>query len=275
MRPSCGIAQVDAKPQSLGRNFPVEHPVAGDVRTALRELLADREICASLEATKAAREAWAGQFLAGARYYDEATRESDAAPLHPARVVRDLRSVLPRDAALLVDSGAHRAFAGHHFPVLEPMRFFSATGIGPMGWALGAAAGVACALPGTRIAVVTGDGCMLQNGLELATAARHHLPILFVVFINAALGNVYLRARKAGAGAAAFTILRQNDWAAFASSLGVKGRRVTELGALAAAFGEFLESDGPMLVDALCDREAATPIEAWSRAAGEPNVFSE
>jgi acetolactate synthase-1/2/3 large subunit len=275
LQPRGGVAQVDRSAAMLGKNFPVAHPIVGDARTALRHLLASESACASLESTRGAREPWARAFLSRGRYFDESTRDSDKLPLHPARVVRGLRNALPRDAALLVDSGAHRAFAGHHFPVYEPRRFFSATGIGPMGWAIAAAHGVACALPGVPIATVTGDGCMLQNGLEIATSARYQLRILFVVMNNAALGNVYLRAKRRSVGAASFTRLRENDWAAFADSLGVPGRRVRTPLEADTAFSEFVACSGPMLVDAIVDREAPTPLAAWIDAAANANIFSE
>jgi len=62
-----------------------------------------------------------------------------------------------------------------------------------------AAVGVQCARPLRRVAVITGDGCMRMNGIEVSTAARYRLPIVFVVINNAALGNVWLRAHKFGA----------------------------------------------------------------------------
>jgi acetolactate synthase-1/2/3 large subunit len=275
LQPRHGILQVDLRQGALGRNFPVQHSLVGDVRTALRHLLSRPEVCARLEATKAERAAWARTFLDGPRFYDEETRTSDAVPMHPARVVCALRDALPDDAALMMDSGAHRAFAGHHFTVRQPRRFFSATGTGPMGWAIAASAGVACALPGTKVAVVTGDGCMLQNGLELATAARHGLPILFLVINNSALGNVYLRARQSGPGAAAFTILRQNDWAAFARSLGVPGVTAHTPDEVTAACAQFAAGHGPMLIDAICGRDWPTPVQAWVDAGTHPDVFSE
>jgi acetolactate synthase-1/2/3 large subunit len=275
LQPKHGVAHVDRRSAALGKNFPVASPIVGDVRTALRRLLDSREACAHLEATRESRRAWAEPFLSGPRYYDPETRESDQIPLHPAWVIRALREALPRSAALLVDSGAHRAFAGHHFPVLEPRRFFSATGIGPMGWAIAASIGVACALPNEKIAVVTGDGCMLQNGIEIATAARHHLNILFVVINNSALGNVYLRARKSGPGPAGFTLLRENDWAGFALSLGVPGLRARTAAEVEGAFAGFVAGSGPMLVDVIADRDASTPIAAWTDAVAHGNIFSE
>ena len=45
------------------------------------------------------------------------------------------------------------------------------------------------------------NGCMRMHGMEVATAARYRVPVLFVVSNNGALGNVYLRARKDNAGA--------------------------------------------------------------------------
>jgi len=275
LQPRHGVIQIDRRAGALGKNFPVARMIVGDTRTALRRLLGSSAASARLALTQESRRAWAESFLTGPRYYDPETRETDEAPLHPARIVRALREALPRDAALLVDSGAHRAFAGHHFPVLAPRRFFSATGIGPMGWAIAAATGVACALPGTKIAVVTGDGCMLQNGFELATAARYNLDILFVVINNAALGNVYLRARKSGPGPAAFTLLRENDWAGVARSLGVPARTVRTPAEAESAFAEFVSGSGPMLVDAIAGRDFSTPIAAWTEAAAHANIFSE
>src|SRR5262249_54910871 len=60
-----------------------------------------------------------------------------------------------------------------------------------MGWAIPAAVGVQCARPDRRVAVITGDGCMQMHGIEVQTAARYRLPIVYVVINNSALGNVW------------------------------------------------------------------------------------
>ncbi len=118
-------------------------------------------------------------------------------------------------ACSLVDSGAHRAFAGHYWESYEPRTYISATNLGPMGWAIAAATGVQCAAPQRRVAAITGDGCMRMSGMEVATAARYRLPIVFVVINNAALGNVWLRAHKLGATPDELTSLPDHDWAGF------------------------------------------------------------
>ena len=44
--------------------------------------------------------------------------------------------------------------------------------------------------------MITGDGCMHMHGMEVQTAARYGLPIIYVVLNNQALGNVWLRAHQ-------------------------------------------------------------------------------
>lgn len=274
LKPRLGIAQVNVDEAQLARNFPVDYPILGDVRTAVRAL-GNGPWTEHFRATASDRRAWADGFLKRPRYLDPEAMTSDQVPLHPARVITELRQALPGNAALLIDSGAHRAFAGHYFPVFQPRRLFSATGLGPMGWAIAASIGVACALPDTPVAVVTGDGCMLQNGLEIQTAARHNLKILFLVINNSALGNVYLRAKQDGPGPAALTELPTHDWAALATSLGLLGRLISEPSELQPALQDWLSRDGPMLLDVRCDRDLATPVAPWVEAKRHPDIFAE
>ena len=67
-----------------------------------------------------------------------------------------------------------------------------------------------------------------MNGIEVSTAARYQLPIIFVVINNAALGNVWLRAHTLGPGPDELTSLPDHDWAAFAKALGCRGETVRE-----------------------------------------------
>jgi acetolactate synthase-1/2/3 large subunit len=276
LKPSRGLAQVNAWARDLSTDFPARYPIVGDVRTALRALAAPEAPWGqALRRTASDRRAWAETYLKRPRFLDADNLSSDAVPIHPARILAELRKALPRDAALLIDSGAHRAFAGHYFPVNHPYRMFSAAGLGPMGWAIAASIGVAVALPQTPIAVVTGDGCMLQNGIEIQTAGRHGLNILYVVFNNSALGNVWLRARKQGDGPRRLTELPTHDWAGFASALGVRGIRIEKPCELAPAFATFVEQGGPMLVDVRCERAAATPVASWVEALTHPDIYAE
>jgi acetolactate synthase-1/2/3 large subunit len=219
-----------------------------------------------LASTKAKRAEWLAGILAGPRLQDPENAASDAAPIHPARAIAELRAVFPRDGVLLVDSGAHRAFAGHYWSSYEPLTYISATNLGPMGWAIPAAVGVQCATPRRKVAVITGDGCMRMHGLEVATAARYGLPIIYVVINNAALGNVWLRAHKFGPIPDELSSLPDVDWAAFGASLGARGETVREPGDLQAAYTRALAHAGPTVIDVKADKHFSTPVADWAAA---------
>jgi acetolactate synthase I/II/III large subunit len=265
LQPNATIC-VNLTPASIGLHTP-GGGVVGDCGAFLNYLLSrSDELRSSLQVTATERAAWLSGIRSKVRFQDLENCASDAIPIHPARVISELRKLFPRDGILLVDSGAHRAFAGHYWDAYEPRTYISATNLGPMGWAIAAAAGVQCAKPRRRVAVITGDGCMQMNGIEVSTAARYKLPIVFVVMNNAALGNVWLRAHTIGPVPDELTRLPDHDWAAFAKALGCNGETVREPGDLAGAFERALAGPGPCVVDVKTDKAFTTPVKDWATA---------
>ena len=265
LRPA-GRITVDLDVAALGAGGS-DGAVVGDCGAYLAFLLeAAPRIDEAMMSAAAARSAWLDDILATPRLEAPDEMSSAAIPIHPGRIVAELRAVFPRDGILLVDSGAHRAFAGHYWTAYAPRTYVSATNLGPMGWAIPAAIGVQCARPDRKVAVITGDGCMRMHGIEVATAARYGLPVVFVVFDNGALGNVWLRAHTEGPVPDALTRLPDVDWAGFGRSLGCAGETVRHPDELASAFARALASDGPTVVDVKTDRTVRTPVSDWSAA---------
>ncbi|WP_068468841.1 thiamine pyrophosphate-binding protein [Candidatus Protochlamydia phocaeensis] len=222
-----------------------------------------------LESTLDVRKKWLAGILAQPRLQNPENCKSAAIPIHPARIVSELRSALPRDGIVLIDSGAHRAFAGHYWSAYAPLTYISATNLGPMGWAIPAAIGVQCAQPDKKVAVITGDGCMHMQGIEVATAARYQLPIIYVVINNAALGNVWLRAHQEGPVPNELTLLPDLDWAAFSKALGCNGITVSQPNELAPAFAAALQNKGPTVIDVKADKRFPTPVGDWAKACAD------
>jgi acetolactate synthase-1/2/3 large subunit len=257
---------VDASALAIGQ-YESGLGVVADAKAYLDWLLARRaRIAPALEDTRVPRRAWLASIRAHPRLQDPENQASAAQPIHPARIVAELRAAFPRDGILLVDSGAHRAFAGHYWTAYAPRTYISATNLGPMGWAIGAAIGVALARPGRKVAVLTGDGCMHMHGLEVATAARYRVPVVYVVINNAALGNVWLRAHSEGPVPAELTSLPDLDWAAFARSVGCAGETVRDPAALPDAFARALAASGPTVIDVKAGKAFPTPVSDWTKA---------
>ncbi len=271
MLPKTALIHADVDPTVIGRTWRSEVPLLGDCGEILRYLLsADEERLAALASGAPARERWMRDIRAlGPSCYDAADRESEAAPIHPARVAAELRRAMPPDGAVVVDSGAHRAFFGHYYRADAPKTYFSATNLGPMGWAIPAACGVKAAMPDAPVAAVTGDGCMLMHGMEIQTAARYGLGVLFVVINNAALGNVWLRAHKEGPGPAELTSIPRHDFAAMAKALGLDAAVVERPDDLGPVFEAAIASGKPFLADVRCAKEFGTPVAPWVKAKAE------
>jgi acetolactate synthase-1/2/3 large subunit len=266
--------QVDIDAAAFGRNYPVppdpqsDYPERTAVLADVREFLRWMQKEMSLKDTIPARQRWLSGISLQSRYYDLDNTRSDARPIHPARVVAELRNAAPRDCALLVDSGAHRVFAAHYWRSFVPRSYFTSTTLASMGWAIAAAIGVKIATPSRPCAVITGDGCMLMHGNEIQTAARYGLGIIFVVINNSAHGNIYLGVKQNPA-AAWLTRLPTHNWAQYAQALGADGVMVDKPADLAATFQAAFARPStakPLVIDVRCDLEAATPVGPWKRA---------
>ena len=235
-------------------------PIQADCGAFLLAIAADQQLSAALQQGVAERQQWLAAVRQTPYYAAASDRHSDQQPLHPARVLTELRRYAPDDARLIADSGAHTFFCAHYWQAYGPNQCFVWTNNGPMGYAVAAAIGMRLACPEQPIIAVIGDGGMLMHGIELQTAVRYQVPIVVVVINNAALGNVYLRAlSEQQQEAMALTRSPTHDWVAFAESLGAAGRRVTTPAQLAAALTWAFAAAAPILLDIHCGADYPTP----------------
>ncbi|MBB2984705.1 acetolactate synthase-1/2/3 large subunit [Paraburkholderia tropica] len=174
---------------------------------------------------------------------------ADELSLHPGDVIKRLCHILPKDSNIVVDSGAHRIFMAHYWISSGVGNYFSSSALAPMGWAIAAGIGVKLAVPERPCVVVTGDGCMLMHGMEIQTAARYGVKILYVILNNSAHGAIHLDAISNGSVPEQFSELPCYSWTAFAASLGVPARRVDRLDDLEYAVSEAARMNGPFLLE--------------------------
>jgi acetolactate synthase-1/2/3 large subunit len=133
----------------------------------------------------------------------------------------------------------------------------------PMGWSLGAAIGARLARPRRPVVALLGDGAMRMHGIELATASRYDLPILYVLFDNAAYGSVL--ARMGNDAEADTARLPAVDWRAFAAAFGVEAHGADDRAELQSALAGASTLRAPRLIIA---RVPAVEPDAYSDATG-------
>ena len=219
-----------------------------------------------------------GEHAAGIQFelLDEAACHSDAAPIKPQCLMRELPSIFPPDTRYLVDSGAGLAWALHYLhgnpgggdrktarrsgaSSLCANWFRATVEFTAMGWAIGAAVGTALGSEGP-VVCITGDGSLLMSGQEITVAVQEKLPVVFVVLNDAAMGMVKHGQRLTGAAPIGFEMPSLN-YARFAEDLGARGYRIEAPDALRSLNGrELFDADGPTLLDICIDPEAVPPF---------------
>lgn len=167
--------------------------------------------------------------------------------LHPATLVATLRQSLPRGSKLFVDAGLCRRAVGQWWTCQQPGELFTSPITAPMGWGLAASIGGQLAAPEATVVALAGDGSMLMHGLELVTAVRYQIPVIWVINNNAALGTVWQRAPNAAA--AAMSLAPRIDWATQAQGLGALAYRAGNAAELADALASARAARRPAVIE--------------------------
>lgn len=256
LQPRKQLLTVDIDPRALHPNAYTGASALGDARAALEWLSEPGgDAARALAENLPARRAWLSRLSSVPRRVPVIA----SAGLHPGTVIMALRKAAPRDCTVVIDSGAHTFFAGHFFESYAPRQWLVSTVMAPMGWALGAAVGAKLARREHPCAVLTGDGCMLMHALELHTAVRYRLPVVYVIINNGALANVYLRAKLVDPARVPLTRLETIDWVQFARSVGADGIAVDRPEQFEEAFARAFAAERPFVIDAHCDPDVDTP----------------
>jgi acetolactate synthase-1/2/3 large subunit len=174
------LIQIDIEPENIALNRPVDLALVGDAKAVLRALLdAVKDLTAPIPERPDMAEYQATQLVWLAQFEKQAA--SDKKPIHPLRLVRDVRAFFPREAICVVDGGNTAVWAHYLNRVYAPRSYLWAADSGHLGTALPYAIGAKLARPDRPVYALCGDGAFALNLQELETAARLRLPLVIVV----------------------------------------------------------------------------------------------
>jgi len=253
--------QIDIEPESLGRNYPLAASVLGDAKTVLARMLA-------LADKKSAnnREDWIKEIAAlrtdwYAKY--KADLESDAVPIHPARICRELSQHMPDDAIVVVDTGHAGMWMGGMYDLRSASQSYLRSA-GHLGWAFPAGIGAKAACPQRPVVVFTGDAGFWYHIAEVETAVRWNINSVTIVNNNGG-GNQSKRGFDRAYGgeqtaqARELWTYRPMNFAKLAEDMGALGIRVEKAGDIAPALARALAANRPAVIDIATDIEALAP----------------
>jgi acetolactate synthase-1/2/3 large subunit len=181
--PEARVIQVNIDPAEIAHNRPVDIGIVGDARAVLGQML--QLVRGKFEPNKETPwiDALREQELKGQARL-EPFMHSDAVPVHPLRLCKEIRDFLPRDAILVVDGQEILNYGRQSIPTYTPGHRLNSGPFGTMGVGVPFGVGAKAARPDKPVLVLHGDGSFGMNAMEMDTAVRHNLPIVTVISLN-------------------------------------------------------------------------------------------
>ncbi|MCC7484636.1 MAG: thiamine pyrophosphate-binding protein [Burkholderiales bacterium] len=232
------VIQLDIDPDELGRNYPNIVSLHGDAKVALRQMIDAAGNGPSRRAE------WLEQVRSQvADFWKESDplRTSDAVPIRPERIAKELGEWLPSGATLVVDTFHAAIWTAQMSKLTKPGQRYLRCG-GSLGWSFPATLGAKAALGDEPVIGFCGDAGFYYHMAELETAARAKLNAVMVVNNNHS-GGVIEDAR----------FEREVNFAKVAESMGCAGFRVEKPAGVKGALDKALAAGRPAVVEILSD----------------------
>ena len=172
--------------------------------------------------------------------------------LAPHRVAQIARELTAAGSIATVDAGAHMFQTTTYWHALEPGELLISNGLATMGFALPAAIAAQLVHPGRRVVCFTGDGGLMMVVAELETVARLGLPIVIVVFNDAALSLIEVKQEQKGFEGVSMRYAGP-DLIALGRAFGIRALAATDEPTLHGALIAAQTAPGPTLIDARID----------------------
>lgn len=169
-------------------------------------------------------------------------------PVHPLRVIDELRKVVTPETTLALDVGSHYIWMNRYFPASRARQVLVSNGQQTLGVALPWAIATGIARPGCPVISISGDGGFLFSAMELETAKRIGSRFVHLIWNSASYDMVEFQ-EQAHYGDTAGVALGHYDVVAFAKSFGCEGYRITDPNQLATVLRKALGSQVPVLID--------------------------
>jgi len=245
--PQAKIIHIDIDPSELDKIKAAHVGIAGDVATVLKMLTPEVE--------SHLRKRWLSH-VNGLK----ATHPLRMPGVEDARthygLIRAVADCLDDEATIATDVGQHQMWVAQAYPLRRPRQWLTSGGLGTMGFGLPAAIGAALAEPERTVVCFTGDGSILMNVQELATAAEEGANVKIVLMNNATLGLVYQQQTLFyGERIFASRFKGQPDFIKVAEGFGIAAVDLDRAGDPRSTLAEALSMRGPVLIHASIDCE--------------------
>lgn len=248
--PHARIIHFDIDPAEVNKNIRCDIKLIGDLRWSL-PVLYERVTQSKQQENWVDISPWIQQVSI---WKEEATlqnnRTSDS--ILAKQVIEIMNRLVDANAIIVTDVGQHQMWTAQYYRFCKPRTLLTSGGLGTMGYGLPAAIGAQLGNPDRTVVLFTGDGSIMMNCQEFATAADNRLPIKVIVLNNQVLGMVNQWQRMFyGERYSHSSIKGATDFVKLAEAMGVTGIRVTAPSELEISLANAMQIPGPVLVEVL------------------------
>lgn len=248
--PKAKVIHFDIDPAEINKNIRADWRVVGDLRWSL-PLLCEKIAVWTADEWRGRVKEWNRQVQTWKKE-KPLSYQTDGPVIMPQAVVDTVSDLTQGEAMIVTDVGQHQMWTAQFYNFRHARSFLTSGGLGTMGYGLPAAVGAQIGLPAKQIILFTGDGSIMMNCQELATAANLELPIKIIVMNNQVLGMVTQWQRMFYGQRYSHTSLKgRTDFVKLAEAMGMTGMRVTKPEKLRQTLEEAFRTAGPVLVDVL------------------------
>ena len=250
------LVEIMMDASKIGQNRDIDAGVVGDSKAVLRQIMDGLQASGYRSPGKA----WVEEVMTEDRALkaaDEPMLNSEQSPIHPMRLMKELRDVLDEDATVIGDGGDIVTFAARVLDINRPGHWLDPGQFGCLGAGSGFAAAAQLARPGKQVCIVYGDGGFGLTGFDVETYVRFDLPIVSIVGNNGAWNQTTQGVVRRGMRGIGTYLSQETDYAKIMDGMGGYGERVTDPAQIRPALERAFGSGKPALLDVVTDPDVA------------------
>lgn len=184
-QPSKALIQVDIDEQEFSKNYITTLAIPCDCRSFVNELLTEdsgRKQVDRIELIK--------KFRIKKEYFAEHAMRSNHSPIKPQRLMYEISNIMPSNTVYFVDIGNTLAWAERYLCCKTEGQFITLSGLAAMGSATAACIGGKLGYQEAPVVCLCGDGDFHMLGMEISTAVKHKIPVIWIILKNKKLGMI-------------------------------------------------------------------------------------
>jgi acetolactate synthase I/II/III large subunit len=237
------IIHIDVLPADLDNSYQPYVELTGDIAQTLNALAPQLT-----RATKSALSATILEAIVAERnQLAEQSAKRNETPIHPLRLIHELKQFLSSDTTVCLDIGSFQLWMARHLYSFRARQVLITNGQQTLGVGLPWAIAAAIVRPSEKILSISGDGGFLYSAMELETAVRLRANLVHLIWIDGHYDMVATQ-EKLKYGRTSGVDFGPVDYIKYAEAFGATGLVIKSPDDTAPVMKKAFDTPGPVIV---------------------------